>query len=451
MSNPRIAIVGGGPAGLAGAFWRLHGNPGADITVFEAGPRVGGWVQAERRDGFRCELGPQAVRPGAELDALVTALGLGDALVPAAATAKARWIGRGGRLLAAPSGPLSLLGTPLLSLRGKLRLFKEPFVAAGDPTGESLTDFVARRFGKETRPLVQAMVAGIFAGDADKLEIEGAFPVLAEAERAHGSVFRGLRKKRQATPKQQRRPRPKAALYSFAEGMPQLMQVIAARLGERVRADTPVRSLTRDGDGYRLSFGNDKVARFDEVVLACPAGAAAGIVSGLDPELARELAAIPTVSIANVHLGFSAATLPPKLQGFGFLLEPGEQCPVLGAIYVSSLFPSHAPAGKHLLRVMIGGRRHPEFVERTDDALVQLAIATIARYTGQVLAPEFVRVTRVRAAIPQYEHGHTLRMQAVERRLLAFPGLSLRGNSYRQVALSGQLGQVSGTDDAARR
>ncbi len=446
----RTVIVGGGPAGLAGAFWRLHDDPAADVRVLEAAPRVGGWVRTETSDGYRCEVGPQAVRPGPELDALVAALGIADRLVPAAKTAKTRWIGRGGRLLAVPHGPVQLLRTPLLTLRGKLRLFREPFVAAGDPTGEALSSFVARRFGPETAPLVQAMVSGIFAGDADRLEVEGAFPMLATAEREHGSVVRGLRQKRRAARATgaPQKPKPAAALFSFANGMQELVDALAARLGDRVRTGAAVRGLARTDAAWRLTLGDGSTVDAEEVVLACPSAQAARIVRDLDGELATALAAIPSASLASVYLGFPATALPPQLQGFGFLLEPGERCPALGAIYVGSLFPQHAPAGQAFIRVMLGGRRHPDVVALGDDDLVRLAVDTVARYTGARIAPTFQRIVRVRDAIPQYESGHVAAMARIDQRLQRHPGLRLRGNSYRAIALAGQLGRQSGSDSA---
>ncbi|MCA8977401.1 MAG: protoporphyrinogen oxidase, partial [Planctomycetes bacterium] len=276
---------------------------------------------------------------------------------------------------------------------------------------------------------------------------ESAFPMLAIAERESGSVIKGMRarRKRDVT-KAPRRHR--ASLYSFAGGMHELMQVLAERLGDRIRTGSPVRSLRRIGSEYRLELDGGEAVSADEVVLACPAGHGADIVAGLDEQLARELRAIPFASVASVYLGLPAAKLPPQLQGFGFLLERGEKSPVLGAIYVASLFPDHAPPGHALLRVMIGGRRHPDAVERTDASLVELATTTVMRYANCRIEPDFTHVARARTAIAQYESGHAARLSRIAQRLAAHPGLSLRGNSYRAVALSGQIGRASGTDAA---
>src|SRR5262247_2329355 len=105
MADRDTIVVGAGPAGLAAAFWLLRQQPQRRIAVLEAAPLPGGHLRSERRDGFLCEHGPQALRPDAAFDELARALALDDAIVPAAASARRRWIGRDGRLCPVPAGP----------------------------------------------------------------------------------------------------------------------------------------------------------------------------------------------------------------------------------------------------------------------------------------------------------------------------------------------------------
>ena len=437
----RVVFVGAGPAGLAAAFWRTVDDPTAKVTVLESKARPGGWVQTETIDGFVCELGPQGVRPNAEFDALVGALALGDRLLPSSRAARTRWVGRGGRLLAVPMGPLGLVTTPLLSFGGKLRILREPFLRGAAIDGESVSSFVGRRFGAGVVPLVHAMVGGIFAGDPDRLEVESAFPMLSQAERNHGSVVRGMRARARTAPTA-KSTLPRAALYSFRHGMSELIDALAQALGNRVRTACPVTSVTRAAGVYSLELSDGTTVSADEVVLACPAHVSARLLEGLDPELAHVLGAIEYASLASVYLGFDAAELPPPLLGFGFLLEPGESETVLGAISCHSVFPGHAPPGRALLRVMLGGRNHPQAVDLDDATLVQIAVEALHRYTGLRRDMGFRHVVRVRDAIPQYESGHADRMRRAEQRLAEHPGLSLRGNSYRAIALPAQLART---------
>ncbi len=444
-----VVVIGGGPAGLAGALWRMREDPSARVTVLEAQPRVGGWVHTEIVEGHVCEFGPQAVRPSEELDALVEALGIAEHLVPSSATAKARFIGRHSRLLAVPTGPGGLLSTRLLPFGGKLRILREPFVKSTGSPGESVAAFVERRLGKGAVPLVHAMVSGIYAGDAGRLEIESAFPSLFQAERDHGSVFKGMRAKMRAAGPRKARPK-KAPLYTFEGGMRGLIDAMASALGDRIRTSCPVTALAHDDTHFTLRLRDGSTLTADEVVLACPARVSAKLLETVDAELARDLAAIPYASLASVYLGFDATDLPPTLSGFGFLLEPGESPAVLGAIYCHSLFPAHAPAGHGLLRVMLGGRSHPRIVDLDDETLIQLAVDAVRQYTGFARTMLFRRVVRVRDAIPQYEAGHAERLRRIATRVERIPGLALRGNSYRAIALQGQLAKPSAIAGASR-
>src|SRR5690606_30010536 len=107
----------------------------------------------------------------------------------------------------------ALLTTPLLSLRAKLRLLREPFArpAPGPAPGsdESLAAFVRRRLGPE--PLARAVdpfVAGIFAGDPERLSVRHAFPRLHALEEAHGSILRGVIRQARAARREGRRAGP---------------------------------------------------------------------------------------------------------------------------------------------------------------------------------------------------------------------------------------------------
>src|SRR5258705_6010312 len=130
-----VVVVGGGIAGLAIA-WELRSRPGllpegAAVHVLEAAPRAGGNIRSERRDGYLCEWGPTGFLDDAPatLDAC-RRLGLAPRLTRAQEAAERRFLVRGGKLRELPSGPLSFLGSDVLSLRGRIRVLREPLVPA---------------------------------------------------------------------------------------------------------------------------------------------------------------------------------------------------------------------------------------------------------------------------------------------------------------------------------
>jgi len=55
-AQPKVAIIGAGPGGLASAL--LLAKSGVDVTVFERSGSVGGRNKVFERDGFKFDLGP---------------------------------------------------------------------------------------------------------------------------------------------------------------------------------------------------------------------------------------------------------------------------------------------------------------------------------------------------------------------------------------------------------
>src|SRR5439155_12094289 len=134
--------------------------------------------------------------------ALCEEIGLGDRLVPTKPPRLA-FGQRGGRLHALPAA--SVLGIPtrvgpfvrtrLFSWPGKLRMGAELFVPRRREAGdESIGAFMRRRFGREaTDYLAEPLLAGIHAGDVDRLSLHALFPRFVEAERKYGSLLRAFR------------------------------------------------------------------------------------------------------------------------------------------------------------------------------------------------------------------------------------------------------------------
>ena len=416
------AVVGAGLSGLVRA--RSLAQHGDDVVLLEESPRAGGVVRTEQRDGFLLELGPNTVRPTAELWSLVEDLGLEtEALL--ADPRLPRYVDFAGRLHALPASPGALFSTRLLAGRGKRRLFAEPFVPKGDPSRESVRDFFTRRLGPEVADrLVEPFVAGIWAGRSDRLSVADAFPLLARWESESGGLTRGaiaaLRNRRRGG------PRAKRGLLSFREGLETLPRRLLAELGDRVRLGTRVESIRRENDRWVLVTAGDELT-VDRVCLATPARDAARLVGTLDADASAALSTIPQPPLIVLHL-----SVPPKagLRGFGHLVVPQPERRILGAIWSSSLFAGRAPAGKTLLTVFLAGSRDPAAFDLSDEELLAAASRDLAAALGTGTDVELVRVTRYVRAIPQYDLDHRGRMETLLHAEGRLPGLTFLGN-YR--------------------
>ena len=443
--SPRIAIIGGGIAGLSIAYAIRRREPAASVIVLERTPQPGGNIRTEVADGYTCEWGPDGFLDNAPATlALVQALGIGTRLQTSSDSARRRFIFRADRLHEVPTSPRAFLQTGLLSTRAKLRLLCEP-LGSGPPQGdESIHDFAARRIGGEAAAImVGSMVSGIFAGDAQALSLKACFPKMWELEHEHGSLVRALIATRKTRKKDDAAGAPAGRLTSFKGGMSDLIAGLQAALGDIVRTSTPALSLTRRPDGsWRLEIPGGSLDA-DAVVLAGPAAESAGLVRPLDAAMADELDGIRTAPLAVVCLGFDAAAAGP-LDGFGFLVPRSEGVRILGALWETSIYPDRAPQGKALMRVMIGGATDPAALDLDDEALLRTVREDLTQTMGLRAAPEFVKIIRHRRGIPQYVLGHAERMARLDGMAGRHGPLVLAGNSYRGVSINSCIAEADG-------
>jgi len=454
----RVVIAGGGISGLAIAHALRREAPHADVIVLEAQPRPGGNIRSEIVDGYLCERGPDGFLDSApDTLSLVEEIGLSERLLKSRDEARRRFIFRRGRLHEVPISPAAFASTGLLSLRGKLRVTMEPLARHRPPRDESIYDFAARRIGPEAaHVIVGSMVSGVFAGDAHALSLRSCFPKMWEMETEYGSLVRAQFAKRR-----ERRGdgvgSPAGTLTSFIGGMEDLVRGLATSLGRRVRTSTPATAL-RERSRQAPGAGPIGTRRFtvvagdcpieaDAVVLAGPASASADLVRPFDAALAGVMSSIPTAPLAVVCLGYDEAALVNErgpLGGFGFLVPRDETAStgslrgprILGALWETSIYSGRAPAGRALLRVMIGGPTDPEAVDLDDTPLLSVVRADLKSTMGIGIAPEFVHVIRHRRGIPQYTVGHGGRLARLDAILQRHPGLFVAGNSYRGVSIN---------------
>jgi oxygen-dependent protoporphyrinogen oxidase len=278
-------------------------------------------------------------------------------------------------------------------------------------------------------------VSGVYAGDPERLSVQATFPKLAALERNHGGLIQGA----VAGIRTPRAPRPRQrGIYSFRDGLGQLPAAISARLGESLWCGARVTALVRQGDGFQVDIERLRertTLDADQVVIATPSDVAATLVRPFDSGLADELAAIEYAPVAVVVTAFARAAVQHPLDGFGCLVPRLERRTVLGSLWNSSLFPGRAPDGMVLLSNFVGGARHPDLVDRSDDELTRLVVGDLGRLLGVTGPPTWTRIIRYCRAIPQYVIGHAARVERIEQATAHITGLSLVGNYLRGVAV----------------
>lgn len=450
MKQTAVVIVGGGVAGLAAGH--TLAKRGVPFILAEAGPTLGGVIRTERRDGFLLEGGPDSIlaQKPEGID-LCRELGLGDRLVPTNPASRAVFVLHRRRLhplpegmmLAVPTRIVPFLRSGLFSWPGKLRMGLDLVIPGRAQNGdESIASFLRRRFGQEAVDrLGEPLLAGIHAGDPERLSIRATFPRFADLEARHGSLVRGM----WAAPRPAPRPgAPASAFYSLAGGLIELVDALVKRLpADQVLKESAVRRLERSPRGYRIGLLGGATIEARAVIIAAPGPKIAPVLAPLVPEVAGALAAIPFASSATVLLGFRSEDVAHPLDGYGMVVPQTEGLRTTACSFFSTKFPGRAPEGHVLLRAFLGGARDPGVLALSDDELVDVALRDMGPVLGLRGAPVMTRVFRWPGGTPQLEVGHLDRMGEVERQVAAVPGLFLTGSGIRSTGIPDAVGDAT--------
>jgi oxygen-dependent protoporphyrinogen oxidase len=451
VNDCEVVVVGGGIAGLA-ATYELQ-RRGVRVLLAEATERLGGVIHTDRFDGWVIDGGPDALLTQKRAAiALCGELGLTDRLV-STLTPRTAYVLRGGRLHPIPEG--SFLGFPvrarglaassLFSVGGKLRMACEVVIPRrDDDEDESIASFVRRRFGQEAVDyLAEPLLAGIHAGDVERLSIRALFPRLVDAEQQSGSIIRAFRALRM-------RPSPQGAFVSLPGGIGELVDALVGTIPAEVVVTGARITELRHAGTFLLETPRGPVAA-RAVILAVPAYAAGGILRGVHTGLAGLCEEVTYASTATVAFAYARDQIAHPMRGSGFVVPRVERNPLLAATWVTSKWPHRAPADHILLRAFLGGGRDPHRLDQDDEQLIELARDALTEVMGISGPPLFARLYRWTRQSPQYDVGHLRRVAAIDEQLARFPGLFVTGSGFRSIGIPDCIADARATGERAAR
>jgi oxygen-dependent protoporphyrinogen oxidase len=424
MSDPsagaRVAVVGGGIAGLTVAHRLIR--RGLDPVVFEADAVPGGKLRAIDVGGLRVEAGADAfvarkpwavdlcrelgvptVAPGARGSYLWTAHGLEPFVRDAP--------------FGIPGDIVDVLRWPGLSPAGRRRAARDLLIRKRrDGAEETLGGLLRRRLGDEaTDRAVAPLLAGLYAGDVDRLSARATFPELVAWEDSQGSLIRGSQAARRATDRASAGP-----MFRKPEGgMDRLIGALGAALRGRIRTDASVVSL-------------DELGEVDAVVLATPTFESGRLLADRVPSVAADLAAIGYVSTGVVALSYPEGTQSSLPDGTGFVVPRG-MAPMTACTWLSSKWPTEAWGSRAVLRCYVGAAGDEDVLDADDPDLIDACARHVAAVVSLPDRPEAAVVHRWPRALPQFEVGHLERVSRIRAGLPA--GIFVAGNAYDGVGI----------------
>lgn len=435
-----VVVVGGGITGLVAA--REMAAAGARTVLVEPGPLggkvrsspFGGSVLDESADAFLARV-PDGMQ-------LCRELGLdGDLVSPAQRRALIwsrgglRWLPQA-QVLGVPTDMEELAQTGILSdegLEAARRDLTEPLVPPADDV--AIGSFIRHRLGDEvSERLVDPLVGGINAGDTDALSLAATVPQLDAAARSGApSMIEACRAQRAAVAD------PDAAVFLSPRGG---MGALVTAVADDVRArgtevlSQPAVGLERSATSWEVALGNGRRIIADGVVVAAPAGVAAGLVRPHAARAATLLAAIPYASVAMISLAVPRHHVDRELDASGFLVPRREGHAVTACSWTSSKWSHLGDEGTVWLRASVGRDGDTGALDLPDDQLVAAVVRDLRELMDLTGEPVEVRVTRWPASLPQYRPGHLDRVAAVEDDLSAMaPGVLVAGAAMRGLGV----------------
>ena len=460
QSPYRIVIVGGGISGLSTAFFvmeeaKKHGLS-VECTVIERDARWGGKILTNHLPNLLIEGGPDSFltsKPWAM--ELCRTLGLEDQLIPTNAENNRTFSLCRGHLRELPQGLLAfrpqrvdtLVSGGLLSWRGLLRMGAERFwpKSSAGLSEETLASFFRRRFGAEAFDyLIEPLVAGIYAGDADELSLEATFPRFKELEQQYGSVIKGMREA-QAKAKAGGAPKSLGSspslFVTLRNGLGELIETLTQRLLDRgVQLKTgsgclEIQVSPQNRRRFSLTLENNIVLNADALVLATPAYQTAQMIQRLQPEVSHLLEQIPYTSTATISMAYPTEALNAHIQGFGFVVPRKEGRLLLAGTWTSLKWPFRSQRGKTLIRCYVGGRGREQILEYDDKTLVESVRQELQSIVGVSGAPNYTEVHRWVRGMPQYVIGHQAKVAKIQKLIDPWATLYITGAGFYGIGI----------------
>ncbi|KAF8476898.1 hypothetical protein BDZ91DRAFT_843646 [Kalaharituber pfeilii] len=463
-----VAVLGGGITGLATAFYISKRAPGIPITIYEAGPRLGGWLTSKHirtPDGrILFQGGPKTIRTSGvsflSTIQMIRQLDLVNELeiITQRSRASNKFLYYPDRLVLLPNSLSSYLGTPnrRVVFEGLLQgLIMEPFrkTRPESLSDESISSFLSRRFHpKFAQNLASAFIHGIYGGDIDRLSVKSIFPYLWASEKYFGSIFNGaiqlaIRGRTIINPRDDllsvllsendfllsTLQTQRAMMISFNKGM-EALPLALARYFERlpnvhIKLNAPVKLIKKREEPSKpleiLTTNNLPTNSFSHVISALPAP----LTSSILPMPIAPLSTVEAVTVQVVNLFFPSRNILP-VRGFGYLIS-------------KSVSPEHNP--EQALGVIFDSECQPKMIDGEPFApgttlsqeAVANALSLVRRHLGIVDEATHYMVSTQKNCIPQFTVGHDDRMDFAHELLkIQFSGRLAVAGPYRGVGIN---------------
>ena len=452
IREPEVTVIGAGLTGLTTAYWLKR--KGISVHIVERDNRIGGQIQTQHNNHYTYETGPTtgAVSTPEVAELMMDLAQTSDnvcRLETAPDAAKRRLIWKGDRFRELPAGLLGAVTTPLFRFSDKLRILGEPWRKRGENADETIGALAARRLGQSfVDYAVDPFISGVYAGNPDTLVTRYALPKLYALERDYGSFVRGAIAKHKQ-PKSDRDRLATKKVFSAHGGLSHIPEAEANYIGmEHISLGvSEVRVSQEEGawlTSYKDAEGRDCQLKSRWVVTTCGAYSLPDVLPFVDKERMEAIASLEYAPVMEVNVGMPD-TFGGDYCAFGGLVPTKERQEILGILFPSACFEQRAPKGGALFSFFMGGIKHPEMLDKSDEEvkrIVTRCLHTMLKFPASA-KPDFIHISRHRRAIPQYTATCGQRFEAVKSIQKQFSGLLIGGNLRDGIGMGHRITQAT--------
>ena len=282
-----------------------------------------------------------------------------------------------------------------------------------------------------------------------RLTTRYAMPKLYNLEANYGSFIRGAIAKAKE-PKTDRDRLVTKKVFSAVGGLSQMVEAMAKGLDIITSAQDVKVNPTDDGT-WRVTFNGMEEIRCRQVVTTVGAYALPALLPFIPEEQMQPISRLYYAPVIQVCVGIRD-TQNHVFPAFGGLVPSKEQKPVLGILFPSECFEGRAPEGGALYSYFIGGTRHADDMQKSDDEIRETVLDlfhSMLKYPAD-MQPDLIRIFRHERAIPQYWSDSGERFRRIEELQTRYPGLILAGNMRDGIGMANRIHQGAMVAEALR-
>ncbi|MDX6152184.1 protoporphyrinogen oxidase [Marinococcus sp. PL1-022] len=441
----RITVVGGGITGLTVLYylqkWKLESSSDIELTLVEKEDKAGGKIRTVHHEDFIMETGADSVvaRHSAVLS-LVKEIGLEEEMVYNSTGVSYLYVKDQlyplpkDAVFGIPSGPVSLLKSPLISWKGKAQALgdyvkRNKNFTKESSVGEFLESFLGRELVKNQ---IAPVLSGVYSGDIYSLTMASTLPYLVDYKNDFGSIMRGVAKNKKAFGAGAGKK-----FISFRNGLSSLPEALLSKLTDtEVLLERQVEHITKKGEAYQVKLDSGESLDTDAVVIAAPHRTAAEILQ--DEEMTKIFNQFQSSSLLSVYAGFS---LPPDSlprDGTGFIVSENSDLECNACTWSNRKW-THTSKGENVLVRLFYKSSKPAYQrmqEGGEELIKQTALNDLKKSLHIEQQPVSLEVTDWEQLMPNYHIGHKAAVEELEGLLKEkFPGIYVAGASYYGVGI----------------